>query len=175
MEEARNQTIYFITGASGVGKTTLVHLLREKYHNQPWSFFHFDSGGVPSLAQMEKEYGSPAAWQKAKTLEWIHLLVQDGVSTKIFMEGQTNPQFIQEGFAQQNFKNFKIILLDCPAPEVKQRLTIRRNQPELFTPHLVNWLNYLRAQAREQQIPIIETQHLTPPQLLAAFEKVIAL
>jgi len=39
MTALKEKTIYFITGASGVGKTTLVNQLKKEYENKPWVFF----------------------------------------------------------------------------------------------------------------------------------------
>ena len=77
MDSIRNEIskmtkIYFITGASGVGKTTLIEQLDKKYNNKRWSFLHFDSIGVPSVEDMIKEYGSPSGWQEAITYQCIH-------------------------------------------------------------------------------------------------------
>ncbi|GAB6091681.1 nSTAND3 domain-containing NTPase [Spirochaeta dissipatitropha] len=67
MIKAKEKVIYFITGASGVGKTTLVANLKNQYSEKAWDFFHFDSIGVPSLEEMEEKYGSGSEWQKAMT------------------------------------------------------------------------------------------------------------
>src|SRR5690349_18708985 len=100
MNGSKEKFVYFITGASGAGKTTLVAQLKEKYGHMPWSFFHFDSIGVPSLEEMTKEFGSPTGWQKAKAYEWIDKSVHDS-GEKIFLEGQVNLEFISGGFAKQ--------------------------------------------------------------------------
>jgi len=70
MNHVNEHPIHFITGASGVGKTTLVANLKNKYADTSWDFFHFDSIGVPSLEVMEKQYGSGSEWQKAMTYTW---------------------------------------------------------------------------------------------------------
>ena len=90
MNGGKEKTIYFITGASGVGKTTLVVQLKKKYRSMPWTFLHFDSIGVPSVSEMEKEFGSPSNWQEAKAYEWIDKLIYIYTSEKIFLEGQVN-------------------------------------------------------------------------------------
>ncbi len=60
--------IYFITGASGVGKTTLVSNLKEKYQGKKdWVFLHFDSVGVPSAKEMQKITDSGKNWQRETT------------------------------------------------------------------------------------------------------------
>ena len=88
--------IYFITGASGVGKTTLISGLKKKYGNTPWTFFHFDSIGVPSVSEMKKKFGSASGWQKAKANEWIDKLIRNYTGKKIFFEGQVNVEFIRD-------------------------------------------------------------------------------
>ena len=165
------KTIYFITGASGVGKTTLLEALRKKYNNKPWPFIHFDSIKVPSLSDMEREFGSGSAWQKAKTFEWIDKLVHEFDNEKIFFEGQVNLSFIREGFAKHSFANYKIILLDCSEDQMQYRLT-HRSQPELFTDDMKNWLRYLRRQAKESCTPILDTTKLSREDLVKQFEKI---
>lgn len=57
--------IYFITGASGVGKTSLVSSLKEKYKNKnDWIFLHFDSIIVPPQQEMIDKFGSMENCQK---------------------------------------------------------------------------------------------------------------
>ncbi len=174
-EKSPTKTIYFITGASGVGKTTLVENLMKKHANKHWSFVHFDTIGVPSSAEMERDFGSPPAWQKAKTVEWIGKLVNDYQSERIFFEGQVNPQFIVEGFTKHNFENYRIILVDCSEKEMERRLTFGRSQPELLTEPMKNWLQYLRGQARESGVPILDTTILSPEEMVKGFENAIGL
>lgn len=59
-------TIIVVTGASGVGKTTLVRAL-EAQHVPGLHCFYYDTVGVPSPAQMVAEYGSAEAWQQTTT------------------------------------------------------------------------------------------------------------
>ena len=95
---ADNKFIVFITGASGVGKTTLVKKLKEKYfYNKIWEFLEFDSIGVPSKEEMVLGYGSGENWQREKTFEWIQKMVCDFPDKKlIIFEGQVNLQFIKK-------------------------------------------------------------------------------
>jgi uridine kinase len=130
--------IYFITGASGVGKTTLLAKLNEKYRNKPWAFFHFDSIGVPSLEEMHNKFGSPSAWQEASTHEWINKLINHQGYEKVFLEGQSNLKFIRGGFEKFNFRNYKIVLIDCDEKEMGHRLSHSRSQPELFDDKMRN-------------------------------------
>jgi ABC-type ATPase involved in cell division len=51
--------ICFVTGASGVGKTTLFRELEKRHESKKeWRFLHFDSIGVPSHEDMIKRFGS---------------------------------------------------------------------------------------------------------------------
>ena len=167
--------IYFITGASGVGKSTLVTMLQEKYHNRPWTFLHFDQIGVPEISEMIKEFGSPHAWQEAKAQEWIYKAVHNYDSEKIFLEGHVNLQFIKKGFEQQDFVNYRIVLLDCSEEVMEKRLREERNQPELANDKMKNWLLFLRKQAVEYGAIRIDTTSLTPIEMVKAFEASIKL
>lgn len=165
--------IHFLTGASGVGKTTLLKQLKEKYFDKNWVFLHFDSIGVPKLEIMERNYGSGAEWQKAMTYEWIDRMINDYTEEKIFLEGQVDLEFIRNGFKRLNFKDYQIILIDCNEAEMTRRLTEGRNQPDLLTSDMKNWLKFLRNQASEMQVPILDTSFYQKEQALSAFEKII--
>lgn len=171
----KDKIIFFITGASGVGKTTLVNELSKKYNRKPWSFFHFDSIGVPSVTEMEKEFGTPSRWQEVKTNEWIDKLINRCDAKKIFFEGQVNLQFIGNAFQKHSFENYKIILLDCTENEMGERLALKRSQPELFNDDMKNWLRFLRNQARELGAKVIDTTNLSPDDLVEQFEEAVAL
>ncbi|QMU30908.1 AAA family ATPase [Adhaeribacter radiodurans] len=175
MNGNRERTIYFITGASGAGKTTLITQLENKYKSKPWEFFHFDSIGVPSVPEMINEFGSPSGWQEAKTYEWIDRILQEHEKKKIFLEGQVNLEFIRAGFAKQGFNEYTIILLDCSEEEMRKRLTYNRRQPGLFTADMKNWLKYLRKQAEELGTPRIDTSLLSEKEVLQVFEEIIKL
>jgi LPS sulfotransferase NodH len=67
--------ILVVTGASGTGKTTLVHEV-EARGIAGASFHYFDSIGVPSAEQMVREFGSAASWQIAMTNRWLERLAR---------------------------------------------------------------------------------------------------
>lgn len=164
--------VYFLTGASGTGKTTLVSNLKKKYgKRKDWEFLHFDSIGVPSLEDMKKDYGSPENWQKEMTYQWVDRLVNDyrDVETIIF-EGQVNPKFAQDAFKKHKFDDYRIVLVDCNPDVMAKRLTHDRNQPELVNEDMRNWLAYLRKQAKSLSIDIIDTSNLTQSQVVKEFE-----
>ena len=167
--------IFFITGASGVGKTTFVSILKEKYKkNKNWLFLHFDSIFIPSVEMMVEEFGSVENWQKEKTDEWINKMVYAYPDKEVIIfEGSVNLQFIKDGFSKNNFSNYKIILLDCEEKIMEQRLVQHRNQPELWNENMKNWLQYIRSQAQQLDVPIIDTSHYKKEELGKIFEEIL--
>lgn len=166
--------IYFITGASGVGKTSLVSSLKEKYINKnDWLFIYFDSD-IPTQKEMIEKFGSIENWQKEKTYEWIKKMVRKYEDKQVIIfEGQVNLQFIKDGFAQNNFSNYEIILIDCNENVMAKRLLKYRNQPELVNENMKNWLLYLRNQATDFEIPIIDTSNKTKDEVTKKFMKIL--
>lgn len=167
--------IYFITGASGVGKTSLVSSLKEKYINKKyWIFLHFDSIDIPIQKEMIEKCGSIENWQKEKTFEWIKKMVSEYKDKQVIIfEGQVNLQFIKDGFAQNNFSHYEIVLIDCNENVMSKRLLKYRNQPDLINENMKNWLICLRNQARNFKIPIIDTSDETKDEVLKEFEKIM--
>ncbi len=166
--------IFFITGASGTGKTSLISELKKKYKSKDWMFLNFDSIGIPSSDEMIKQSGSLEKWQKDTTYKWISKLIREykGVSIIIF-EGQVNVEFIKSGFSQYNYSDYEIVLIDCKKDIMAKRLTKDRNQPELLTQDMEKWLLFLRGQAREYEVRIIDTSSKTKCEVLEYFEQIL--
>lgn len=169
------EKIYFITGASGVGKTSLVTSLKAKYKDEKdWEFLHYDSIGVPTQTEMIDRYGSIQNWQKVKTHEWIGRMINEYSDKKVIIfEGQVNLQFIKDGFLQNNFSSYETILIDCNEKTMAKRLLGCRNQPELFNEDMKNWLVYLRNQAKNLGILAIDTSNKTKDEVVREFEKLL--
>ncbi len=166
--------IIWLTGASGVGKTTLLQNLKEKYSSkQAWDFLKFDSIGVPSNEEMVKEFGSGENWQKAKTFEWIEKMVTGYEDKKlVVMDGQSNMEFIKAGFEKHGFTNYQIILIDCEQDIMIKRLIDERQQAWLVSEDTKNWLKFLRNLAQNLGIPIIDTSAFTQSEVVKAFEQI---
>ncbi|MEJ1237311.1 AAA family ATPase [Chryseolinea sp. T2] len=173
--DTKGKFVFFLTGASGVGKTTLVRALEQSQLNKDWLFFHFDSIGVPSASMMQLHYGSPSEWQKAKTFEWVDRLLSLETNQKIILEGQVNLQFIRDAFKRHDFNDYLIILIDCHELDMGSRLALQRQQPELFTPDMKRWREYLRQQAKQFQTDIIDTSQLSPDEAVQALARIIDL
>jgi hypothetical protein len=171
----RGKIIFFITGASGTGKTSLVSELKDKYKNkEKWTFLHFDSIGVPTTQEMIKKCGSIENWQKERTFEWIKKMLNEYKDKSVIIfEGQVNLYFIREGFSKNNFSNYEIILLDCNEKIMSKRLAEYRNQPELINKDMKYWLKLLRLQAKELDVNIINTSDKSKLDVLKSFEEIL--
>lgn len=170
----KTKMIYFLTGASGVGKTTLVDNLKEKYaEDDAWVFLHFDAIWVPSGEEMIEKYGSWENWQGETTHIWIKKMLSEyNDDVNIIFEGQVNLEFIQEGFRKENFSNYKIVLIHCDSEVMRKRLVELRNQPDLFNQDMINWLNFLHKQAINLNAKIIDTSHKSKWEVVDLFEKI---
>ena len=174
MKNIRTHPIIFVTGASGVGKTSLVERLSKKPGSREWTHLHFDSIGVPSVADMEKYYGSGSNWQRSMTFEWVRRMLEEYPDEGLIVfEGQTDLQFIVDAFARHSFTHYRIVQMDCRTDVMAERLINLRKQPELVTPDMKNWLAYLRNQAREMGAPSIDTSDMTTKEVDAAFEAIV--
>ncbi len=87
--------VVFITGASGVGKTTLLSALQKELKDTAVVCLHFDSIGVPTPDEMNAVYGSGSEWQKAMTYRWVQRIRRDYRNQRyVILEGQINLDFI---------------------------------------------------------------------------------
>jgi len=124
--------------------------------------FFFDSIGVPSVEQMNAEYGSDEAWQRTKTIEWMANLAQlSKAGRKLVFEGQTRLSFLAEGAAAAGALVYLPILIDCNDETRSKRLTFNRGPSELANEKMMNWARYLRREAKDNGCTILDTSSLS--------------
>lgn len=149
-----------VTGASGVGKTSLVRGV-EALGIPGVGCYYFDSIGVPSLEDMASRFGSPAHWQAAAIDHWIALLLSNEDSVQVaVLDGQVRPSTVQVAFERLGARLTQIVLIDCSHTERNARLRGSRSQPELANAEMDCWAAYLRGQADALTLPIIGTTQL---------------
>lgn len=147
--------LIIITGASGAGKTTIAKALLKRHKNI--RCFFFDSIGVPPVEQMIAEYGSGEGWQRGKTIEWLAKIKQENLIGPVLFEGQSRISFIQEAIEENNILDVEIILVDCDDAVRDERLRGPRGQPELSNSEMMNWARYLREEALDANLEILDT------------------
>jgi uridine kinase len=135
--------VFFVTGASGSGKTTIIKEL-ERLHPDHFVFYYFDSVGVPSFHEMKRKYGSGEAWQRQTTIQWVKQIKREFLPQKsAILEGQMRISFILEACKENDISDFQIFLFDCNDEERKKRL-ISRGQSDLANQKMLDWAEYLR-------------------------------
>jgi adenylate kinase family enzyme len=163
--------ILFISGASGVGKTTVLQTLKQRDVNRRYVFVHYDSIGIPTREEMIAEAGSLGNWQEITTHRWIKEISEKYQSTRVvIIEGQSNLDFISDAFRKNGVTRCATVLLDSDWDTVKDRLIIYRNQSHLVTDDMKNWLSYLRNQAQQRGIRIVDTARQSPDQIAQVIE-----
>jgi GTPase SAR1 family protein len=153
--------ILFLVGASGAGKTTIVQNIQAHNINPAYQFFYSDAQGVPSFDEM-LESSSLERYQELLTHHHIKTITQNypGAAIVVF-EGQARFNFIEDACKIYGVNRYNIILIDCPWKNIRLRLLNERQQPELVNFRMRNWSKFLRQQAREKNISIIDTSKLT--------------
>ena len=174
MKSNPEKFVCFLTGASGVGKSTLAGHLKSKYgERNDIAISGFDTIGVPSTEEMIKVHGSPSAWQRAATKQWVTKILDDIEEPTVILEGQVSFDFIHEAFDHHKFKNFKAILIDCDEAEMMRRLEKERGQPELANDDMKNWRAHLRKQAETHKAPVINTAGMSGEEVMQKLEEIL--
>jgi hypothetical protein len=157
-----------VTGASGVGKTTLVQAL-EARKLPGVRCYYFDAIGVPAPEVMAAEFGSGEAWQAATTRRWIaHLAGNPDHAEVAVLDGQIRPSEVMAAFDHHGITDGRILLVDCSHEVREARLRGARGQPDLASPRMAEWAAYLRGQADALHLPILDTTHLSVAEAAAA-------
>ena len=166
--------ILILTGASGAGKTTIAKEFALRFPRT--LCFYFDSIGVPPETEMIAKYGSGQNWQKQMTVEWLkRLKVEAEKGFDILFEGQSRIEFILDAIQLTEVKNVSVVLVDCNDNERRARLVGARNQPELATDNMMNWAAYLRSEANQSNIQILDTSNQKLSASIATVEQLFAM
>lgn len=150
--------LLFVTGASGVGKTSTLMLLQQR---RPDIVVRYFDEIVPPTDDMIARYGSGEEWQRQKTIEWIgSIKAEDIGSTPVILDGQARQVFVEEACGLAEVSDYRIVLFVCD-DAVREKRLFRRGHPELANKQMKNWASYLRDQAARRGDPIIDTTRLT--------------
>ena len=152
--------ILVVTGASGSGKTAAVRVLDAR-RLPGVRCYHFDAVGVPSLEEMDRDFGGGEEWQALTTQRWLDWFATDPDGADVYvLDGQTRPSFVSKAAARAGIGTVSVVLLDC-APSVRDiRLTELRGQAELSNSRMNCWAAYLRGQADALDLPVVDTTSL---------------
>lgn len=123
--------IFFIIGASGVGKSTVLPLLKEA--EKDIVFYDFDDIGVPENADK--------IWRQQSTNAWLEKLSKENKNTCI-LGGAVPGEIISTPFYIKNRPEIRVCLIDC-ADEVRYERLIKRAS---YGPNqdIMNWGCWLR-------------------------------
>ena len=155
------RSIVVVTGASGSGKTAAVRALDARVL-PGIRCYYFDSIGVPSHEEMERDFGGGEKWQAIQTEKWLERLARDPDGADVYvLDGQTRISFITKSAACLGTCLVHVVLLDCDPSVRHTRLVQMRGQPELANPQMDCWAAYLRGQADALDLPVIDTTSLT--------------
>jgi dephospho-CoA kinase len=151
--------LYFVIGASGVGKTTATKVLEKR---QPDIVFrHFDSIGAPTLEKIVKKSVSGEEWQRQMTIEWVKRIKAESLDhAPVILDGQTRQSFIEEACRLEGLSDYKIVLFHCE-DAVRDARVIARGHPELANSKMANWAKHLRQWTLNRGDAIIDTTTLT--------------
>lgn len=169
LAKALEHKIYFVIGASGSGKTTILKCFESAIPSS-CTLLHFDSIGVPPFEEMEKEYGSIEEWQRIKTLEWVKKIAEEKLSSSnIVFDAQIRPSFIKKACDLYEV-DYEVVLFDC-ADTVRKKRLISRGHPELADKNMMNWSAFLRKDCQKHHHKVINNSHISIKQTLQLFNE----
>lgn len=163
--------IYFISGVSGVGKSSVMKDLKDLLPQDKFNIRDFDEFGVPD--------GGGDAWHSNATLNWLDISAENakqGKSTIIC--GFNEPERVRK-VHQAHHPSFELILLHASSETIKKRLLgryptkesekeIERASGGTLEKFIENNMTYsptMRALFEKENCFIIETDTKTPTEV----------
>ena len=162
-----NKRVYFITGSSGVGKSSLVKELKNK-HLRQYDIHDFDEVGVPNGANQD--------WRIKTTETWLTLgknNLEEGVLTIVI--GLTHPDEVEEIAIREKIIVY-YCMLEVDSKELQRRLMeYRFSTPERianllkyegvsveqFLENNMRHVEYIKHQAQKNKAHFIDTTSLS--------------
>jgi len=168
-----NSFVLVVTGASGAGKTAIVQALDAR--GIPGvQCFYFDSIGVPTAEEMERDHGGGEQWQASATADWLARLSNLPEDVRVaVLDAQTRPSFVFGAAGRAVPRLTHVVLLDCSSDVRTSRLHGPRKQPELANARMDGWAAYLRGQADALGLTVIDTTRLTVIEAAEQLEMIV--
>lgn len=164
--------IYFISGVSGVGKTSTLEQLKKILPQSTFDVRDFDERGVPD--------GGGPKWHNEETRHWLDVALVNAASNKsTVISGFTNPErFIKIHNPGMDIPA-QLILLDVSADTLRKRLygrhTTSESRKEIeraagvsldnFVEQCATFAPKLRSIFEEYKYPIVLTDNKTPEEV----------
>lgn len=165
-------TMYFLSGVSGVGKTSVMKSLRTLVTDKSIEIHDFDERGVPANAGH--------GWRLDETKYWISLgkeKASEGITVVVC--GFMNPDELATIFAEEDpGVRVETILLDGDAQVIEERLRGRNadtgkmenfaravGNAEAFIQNNTRFVPILREICQRHGCPTIDTTHKTPDEV----------
>ena len=164
--------LYFLIGASGVGKTTAAKFLENK--RTDIKFIYPDRERVvPPKEEMIKLFGSAENWQKHDTTERVKKIKEEFLNNQsVLIDNQSRFEFIKNACEENQIYNFQVILFDCEDSTRNDRL-IKRGQAHLINQDMDNWAKFLREDCEKNNCSFLNTTNLTVAEMTGSLENLI--
>jgi len=180
MSKDEKNKIYFISGVSGVGKTSTMAHLKNLLSHDFYDIRDLDERGVPD--------GGGLDWLKNETRYWLNVAKQNAVNNKnTIICGFANPELFREVSIPEEDMPAQLILLHASGEYLEQRLHDRHATPESikeierasgvtvdqFVKNNVEFAPKFRAIFEKYDFPIIDTDNRTPLDVAEIAVKII--
>jgi thymidylate kinase len=163
--------VFFVIGANGIGKTTVLNFLKNKLSGNGFSAHDFDERGVPDNAGKD--------WRRSETEYWLSFGIENKKLNKnTVVCGFMKPEEIEET-AQKLGDRPVVILLDADSDTISERIRSRylgessiqelfrttNKSVEKFIEDNVYYSNILRDSCLRNNYTIINTTKKTVSQV----------
>lgn len=150
-----------LTGASGVGKTSIAQLIHD--HHPHIAVYQGDRIGLPSpdiIASYGPAIGPGGPTQRAFALHWIaHIASTLASGRPVLLETQCRIAFLREALDRNGIAHARILLVECDDATRDHRLRHHRHQPELANDSMRSWSRFLHQEALDDHLEVLDTTH----------------
>ena len=171
MKRSHNK-IYFISGVSGVGKTSTLLHLKKMLPGDQYDIHDLDERGVPD--------GGGQVWLDGETRHWLEVAKTNAtVGKSTIICGFADPDQFEKIYNQETDVPAKIILLHASSETIRKRLYGRYPTPEsikeinrasgvsldTFVEGCISFAPEFHSVFKKHAFPIVDTDNKTPEEV----------